>query len=74
MPCAEPTLCDPSWSPAEKQCAATHVKSPDPQFTGNSSIANWRTQVNHEIGLQVPASCMGEWRSIAKGFCYLTRP
>jgi hypothetical protein len=35
----------------------------DPQFTGNSSITSWKTQVNHEIDIEIPANCMSKCAS-----------
>lgn len=55
--CPNDTLCDTSWSDQEQQCASTHAV-PDSQFTGNSSINSWKTQVNHEIDIEIPANCM----------------
>ena len=45
------------WNPdpgaaSPAQCGAMHP-SDDPQFIGNSSFAGWKTQVNHEIDIEV---------------------
>jgi hypothetical protein len=64
--------CDTSWSDQEQQCASTHAV-PDSQFTGNSSINSWKTQVNHEIDIEIPANCMGTSCPV-RAACYGDHP
>eukprot|EP01029_Cantina_marsupialis_P007904 TRINITY_DN19026_c0_g1_i4.p1 TRINITY_DN19026_c0_g1~~TRINITY_DN19026_c0_g1_i4.p1 ORF type:complete len:570 (-),score=90.73 TRINITY_DN19026_c0_g1_i4:93-1802(-) len=56
-PCVRKNLCDRFYSKDQQKCAEKH-ETADPQFAGDTSIGSWKTIVNHEIDIEMPASCM----------------
>lgn len=60
LPCLNTTLDDQWWdtSPASA-CGRAHDDiGGDPQFLGDASFSGYRTELNHEIDIEIPASCL----------------
>ena len=66
-PCQNATLCNRYFDAAHQNCGAMHAAE-DPLFPRNAAISSWNVMVNHEIDIEIPASCYGVCTSVCMNY------
>ena len=54
-PCTGPSLCDKDYYTDLRTPKCNYAK--DPQWLRNASMVSWLNKINHEIDIEIPASC-----------------
>ena len=69
-PCTNPNLCDKDYYTDLRTPKCNYAK--DPQWLRNASMVSWLNKINHEIDIEIPASCYdSEVCGVAAGQCGL---
>ena len=69
-PCTGPSTCDKDYYTDARSEKCNYGK--DPQWLRNASMVSWLNKINHEIDIEIPASCYdSEVCGVAAGQCGL---
>ena len=69
-PCTGPNLCDKDYYTDARSTKCSYGK--DPQWLRNASMVSWLNKINHEIDIEIPASCYdSEVCGVSAGQCGL---
>jgi hypothetical protein len=69
-PCTGPSTCDKDYYTDARSTKCQYGK--DPQWLRNASMVSWLNKINHEIDIEIPASCYdSEVCGVSAGQCGL---